>query len=221
MRNILAFAFIVIAIIICARLIMAIQIGPIVPPAPVIDYEAFFEAHGARHYSQTRQWHPSRIMYESERDAWIERYYEMGGKNAQELELFTIVNEIREEHDLPPFVLCPRLSMAARLFSYLQVKYHTVGHYDPYYDCLVARMNFFGAFGLLYMENANSQKWYVRAGGRIEYIYLSPQELVDGWMDSPGHRSHILTTETTHAGFGIDSGSNRVVPTMKTIMPRR
>jgi uncharacterized protein YkwD len=175
----------------------------------------------APHYSQTRPLspHPQRVMSDLERRFWIEDYMELGGINAQELEMYLIVNEIRVAHGLQPFVLCPRLSMAARLFSYLQVRYHSVGHTDPYYGGLMERSDFFGAFGTLYMENANSQSWYEMADGSIEYVYLSPQELVDGWMSSEPHREHILTTETTHAGFGIDSNSNRVVPTMKTIMP--
>lgn len=176
----------------------------------------------APHYILTRPLtpHPERRMTESERDSWMFEYNLLGGMNAQELEMYMLVNEIRAEHGLPPFILCPRLSMAARLFSYLQVKYHTVGHVDFYYTDLIARSDFFGAYGTLYMENANSQRWYTMPDGTSRYIYLSPQELVDGWMESPDHRDHILTIETTHVGFGIDSGSNRVVPTMKSIMPR-
>ena len=176
----------------------------------------------APHYTQTRPVipHPERRMTDSELRWWIEDYNMLGGINAQELEMYKIVNEIRAEYGLPPFVLCPRLSMASRLFSYLQVRYHSIGHTDPYYGDLMERSDFFGAFGSLYMENANSQQWYEMPDGRIEYVYLSPQELVDGWMDSPDHRDHILNTETTHVGFGVDSGRNRVVPTMKSITPR-
>jgi uncharacterized protein YkwD len=177
----------------------------------------------APHYTQTRpsEPHPPRKMTTLERDLWIIDYNVRGGINAQEFELYKIVNEIRAEYGLPPFILCPRLSRAARLFSYLQVKYHTVGHEDAYYGDMMQRSDFFGAFGTLYMENANAQRWYIHTDGRIEYIYLSPQEIVDVWMSSEGHRAHILTTDTTHVGFGVDSGIDRVVPTMKSIMPRR
>ncbi|MCL2456589.1 MAG: CAP domain-containing protein [Defluviitaleaceae bacterium] len=175
----------------------------------------------APHYSQTRPSlpHPLRRMSEFEREQWIEDYYNLGGINAQELEIYKIVNEIRAQHDLPPFVLCPKISMAARLFSYLQVYFHSSGHTDPYYENLMERTNFFGRFGILYMENANSEQWYEMTDGTVEYVYLSPQELVDGWFDSEPHREHILSPETTHAGFGVDSGKNRVVPTMKSIVP--
>jgi uncharacterized protein YkwD len=171
-------------------------------------------------YTRSRMTHPERAMSNVERRWWIDEYNDLGGINAQELELYKIVNEIRAENNLPPFILCPRLSMASRLFSYLQVQFHSVGHTDPYYGDLMARSDFFGAFGSIYIENANSQQWYERTDGSIEYVYLSPQELVDGWMNSPDHREHILTAETTHVGFGVDSGRNRVVPTMKSIMPR-
>jgi len=176
----------------------------------------------APHYMQTRPVtrHPERAMTDAERRWWIEEYNLLGGINAQELEMYKIINEIRVDYGLPPFILCPRLSMASRLFSYIQVRYHSVGHDDPYYGDLMARSDFFGALGTIYFENANSQQWYTFADGRVEYVYLDPQGLVDGWMSSPDHRDHILTTETTHVGFGIDSGNNRVVPTMKSITPR-
>ena len=176
----------------------------------------------APHYALTRpsKPHPARRMTQEEQEEWIKDYNAKGGINAQELELYKIVNEIRAEHGLPPFILCPRLSMASRLFSYLQVKYHTTGHSDRYYDTMRNRMNFFGVTGSMYMENANVSRWTpLRDGGRA-YIYLTPQELVDGWMRSSAHRGHILTTNTTHIGFGVDSGNNRVVPTMKSVMPR-
>ncbi|MCL2225189.1 MAG: CAP domain-containing protein [Defluviitaleaceae bacterium] len=176
----------------------------------------------APHYTHTRPSipHPHRQMTDLERTLWIADYNTMGGINAQEFELYKIVNEIRAEYGLPPFILCPRLSKASRLFSYLQVREHSTGHTDPYYDDMITRALFFGAVGSLYMENANSQRWYVLPSGIIEYIHLTPYGLVEVWMSSDDHRDHILTTETTHAGFGVDSGNNRVVPTMKTMMPR-
>jgi len=176
----------------------------------------------APHYTYTRPVtpHPERAMTEFERGLWIESYNRFGGINAQEFELYKIVNEIRERHGLPPFILCPRLSRASRMFSHLQVKYYSTGHTDPYYPDLISRADFFGGFGTVYMENANSQMWYTAPDGEITYVYLSPQGLVDGWMDSDAHREHILTLQTTHVGFGVDSGDNRVVPTMKSIMPR-
>ncbi|MCL2047222.1 MAG: CAP domain-containing protein [Defluviitaleaceae bacterium] len=172
----------------------------------------------APHYSQTRPTspHPDRAMTNSEREEWIADYYYLGGLNAQELEMYKIINEIRAEHDLPPFILCPRLSMAARLFSYLQVTHHSSGHTDPYYTTFSDRIHFFGVQGRIYMENANSERWYEKPDGSIEYIYQTPRELIDGWLSSQPHREHILTTDTTHVGFGIDSGRNRVVPTMKS-----
>ncbi|MCL2357957.1 MAG: CAP domain-containing protein [Defluviitaleaceae bacterium] len=195
--------------------------GLIAEPVVFSSEELSEMIESAPHYVQTRPVtpHPERKMTDDERHWWISEYNVLGGINAQELEMYKIINEIRREHDLPPFILCPRLSMAARLFSYIQVRYHSVGHNDPYYGDLMARSNFFGAFGSIYFENANSQQWYTFPDGRIEYVYLTPQGLVDGWMSSPDHREHILTTETSRVGFGIDSGRNRVVPTMKSLAP--
>jgi uncharacterized protein YkwD len=175
----------------------------------------------APHYRDTRQPHPNRPMTQDEVESWIRQYNEMGGMNVQEFELLRIINAVRDEHGLQPFILCLNLSMAARLFSYLQVKYYTIGHEDRYYGDFGSRINLFCHLEWTRArENANSEKWtqYADGSGR-EYIYLTPQELINGWMSSTEHREHILSTTTTHVGFGLDSGNNRVVPTMISIMP--
>ncbi|MCL1845465.1 MAG: stalk domain-containing protein [Defluviitaleaceae bacterium] len=174
----------------------------------------------APHYTATRLTHPDRAMTESERDAWISDYFNRGGINAQELELYKIVNETRARYGLPPFYLCPQLSMASRLFSYLQVRYHTAGHDDRHYGSPRERIDFFGVHWQAWQENANAEVWLFRDDMHVGYDYLSPQEIVDIWMGSPEHRNHVLTTDTTHVGFGTDSGRERVVPTMKSVMPR-
>lgn len=196
------------------------------PPPPwgepriVTSQELMGMIAAAPHYTHTRLTHPSRSMTDAERDAWIADYFNRGGMNSLELELYRIVNETRARYGLPPFYLCLQLSMASRLFSYLQVRYHTAGHIDRYYGDHANRLNFFGVYAQIYQENANADRWESLDGVHLGYEYLSPQELIDIWMGSPAHRDHILTTDTTHVGFGADSGRNRVVPTMKSILPR-
>lgn len=40
-------------------------------------------------------------------------------------------------------------------------------------------------------------------GENIAMGYVTPQDIVEGWMNSPGHRTAILTKASTHIGVGI------------------
>jgi uncharacterized protein YkwD len=46
------------------------------------------------------------------------------------------------------------------------------------------------------------------AGENIAKGYRTPQAVVDGWMNSPGHRANILNGSYTHIGVGYVSGGN-------------
>ena len=54
--------------------------------------------------------------------------------------------------------------------------------------------------------------WHVRDDGSMMYPgqenaaygHRSPEEVVDGWMNSPGHRKAILTPETKEIGVGFE-----------------
>lgn len=43
--------------------------------------------------------------------------------------------------------------------------------------------------------------WY--GGENIAYGYLSPEHVMDGWMNSPGHRANILNENFTSIGVGL------------------
>ncbi len=48
---------------------------------------------------------------------------------------------------------------------------------------------------------------YYSAGENIAAGYPSPQDVVTGWMNSPGHRANILTERFRHLGVGYTKGS--------------
>ncbi|AYC30785.1 hypothetical protein D3873_05985 [Paenisporosarcina cavernae] len=49
---------------------------------------------------------------------------------------------------------------------------------------------------------------YKTAGENIAMGQRSPQEVVDAWMKSPGHRANILNSKFTHIGVGfVEKGS--------------
>ena len=44
---------------------------------------------------------------------------------------------------------------------------------------------------------------YVRAGENIAYGYRSPEEVLQGWLESPGHRKNLENPKYTHHGVGV------------------
>ncbi|HBJ00567.1 MAG TPA: hypothetical protein DDY89_06285, partial [Lysinibacillus sp.] len=49
---------------------------------------------------------------------------------------------------------------------------------------------------------------YKSAGENIAQGQRSPQEVVQAWMDSPGHRANILNGKFTHIGVGYVKSGN-------------
>jgi len=122
--------------------------------------------------------HPNRAMTESELQSWIANYDRMGGVNLFELEVLYLTNSVRAEEGLPPLHFCPYLSMAARLHTQLMADHNFFGHQDPFYGGPGDRRALFlSGFG---------------AAENTAYGYWSPQSVINGWMDSPGHRANML-----------------------------
>jgi len=48
------------------------------------------------------------------------------------------------------------------------------------------------------------------AGENIAMGYRTPESVVTGWMDSPGHRRNIMSTSYTHIGIGVSITSGGV-----------
>jgi len=51
---------------------------------------------------------------------------------------------------------------------------------------------------------------YSAAGENIAMGQRTPQEVVNAWMSSPGHRSNILSPAYTQIGVGLAKKSNGV-----------
>jgi uncharacterized protein YkwD len=107
-------------------------------------------------------------------------------------ELLTLTNAERQKYNLAPLTLSSQLGQAAQ------------GHADD-----MANNNYFSHTGL----NGSSVSDRVRATG---YSYRSvgeniaagqrtPSEVVQGWMNSPGHRANILNSGYTQIGFGYSN----------------
>ncbi len=100
-----------------------------------------------------------------------------------------LVNEIRAENGLSKLTLNTELSAVARLKSQDMKDKHYFSHTSPTYGSPFDMMKQFGIS-------------YRTAGENIAYGYSTPEAVVDGWMNSPGHRANILNSSYKEIGVG-------------------
>ena len=98
---------------------------------------------------------------------------------AYEQEVFDLVNQIREENGLEPFVYNETLAETARAHSQDMIDRNFFDHTNPDGKSPFDRMR----------DNGLS---YSMAAENIAVGYPSPEAVVEGWMNSQGHRANIL-----------------------------
>lgn len=109
------------------------------------------------------------------------------------LEVVRLVNIERAKEGLRPLRPDPVLMAAAQLrASEVRVKFdHTRPNGQP---CMTA------------MYDVGSDPYdLIRSGENIALGYSTPEAVVNGWMNSPGHRMNILTGAFTIIGVGRDN----------------
>jgi uncharacterized protein YkwD len=119
---------------------------------------------------------------------------------AYEQEVVELTNQARADNDLPPLKRVDGLDQAARYHSadlglddyFEHDSYDRVG-VDLNFVCLWwARINNF--YSSVQAEN-------IAAG------YMSPEAVVQAWLDSPGHRQNILSSYNDEIGVGYFDGN--------------
>lgn len=98
---------------------------------------------------------------------------------AYEQEVFDLVNQIREENGLEPFVYNETLAETARAHSQDMIDRNFFDHTNPDGKSPFDRMRDNGLSYSMAAEN-------IAAGQR------TPEEVVESWMNSEGHRANIL-----------------------------
>ena len=106
-----------------------------------------------------------------------------------EQQVISLVNEIRAENGLKPLTYDWELSRVARYKSQDMKDNNYFSHTSPVYGSPFQMIKNFGIS-------------YRTAGENIAKGYTSPQAVVDGWMNSSGHRANILNSSFTHIGVG-------------------
>lgn len=112
-----------------------------------------------------------------------------------EQEVIRLVNEIRAENGLKALTHDWELSRVARYKSQDMKDNKYFSHTSPVYGSPFQMIRNFGIS-------------FRSAGENIAKGYASPQAVVNGWMNSSGHRANILNANFTHIGVGYVSGGN-------------
>lgn len=112
-----------------------------------------------------------------------------------EQEVIRLVNDIRKGNGLKALTYDWELSRVARYKSQDMKDNRYFAHNSPVYGTPYQMMRSFGIS-------------FRTAGENIAKGYATPQAVVNGWMNSSGHRANILNASYTHIGVGYVSGGN-------------
>lgn len=115
--------------------------------------------------------------------------------NEFEKEVHRLTNIEREKQQLKPLMIDLSLSQIARYKSRDMVINRYFSHESPTYGSPFDMMR---GFKITYRSAAEN----------IAVGYGTPESVVRGWMNSPGHRANILTEGLTHIGIGYDQRGN-------------
>ncbi len=130
--------------------------------------------------------YPNQIITIPERDDSVYEY---------EQEVIRLVNNIRKENGLNTLQYDWQLSRVAR---YKSQDMHDKGYFSHTSPTYGSPFDMMKSFGLSYRS----------AGENIAKGYKTPQAVVDGWMNSSGHRANILSSSYTKIGVGYVADGN-------------
>src|SRR5699024_2630135 len=111
------------------------------------------------------------------------------------IELIEIKKKKREKQGLKTLEIDSELSVVSKDKSKDMLNNQYFSHDSPTYGSPFDMMEQYGIS-------------YRTAGENIAKGQSSPQEVVDGWMNSPGHRENILNGDFTHIGVGYVEEEN-------------
>ena len=114
------------------------------------------------------------------------------GEDAWADQLLERTNEVRAEHGLLPLTLDDRACAAAYEHSWDMDLREFFDHVNPDGEGPVDRLARHGVV----------EPW---VGENLARGFASPEDVVQGWMDSPAHRENLLYPGWTHVGIAVHS----------------
>lgn len=115
--------------------------------------------------------------------------------SSYERDVIRLVNEHRRVKGIPELSYDWELSRVARIKSQDMKDSGYFAHNSPTYS---SPFQMIKSFGISYRSAAEN----------IARGYATPESVVNGWMNSPGHRANILNSAFTHIGVGYVSDGN-------------
>lgn len=112
-----------------------------------------------------------------------------------EMEVVELTNKERIKQGLNPLIMDKELSRVARMKSQDMIDNEYFDHNSPRYG---------SPFEMMLREGIR----FSMAAENIAAGYSTPESVVQGWMNSPGHRANILKSELTHIGVGFAEGGS-------------
>ena len=146
---------------------------------------------------------PNRRLTTNELNNWIYEYHTIGGASDFELMAVKFVNIAREAHGLAPLTICPNLMIAARFKSQEMQNLGYFGHTSPVYGSPSSMS--YALFGIRGAEN-------LFTGGSHS---TTPNNPVQSWLRSDGHRCIMLCHTRSYVGFGSYIGGGGSVLRVK------
>ena len=113
--------------------------------------------------------------------------------NQFDREILELVNQERADAGIDPLSINSQLDEVANLHTDEMVQADLLSHQLPNEADMEARFSETGYDGMVVAEN-------LAAGGGT--LFDTPEEVVEGWMNSPEHRENILNPEFTDLGVG-------------------
>lgn len=129
---------------------------------------------------------PAEVPTEAPADEPDEEVYHL---NEYEQKVAELINDIRRSNGLGTLSINTQLSRVARVKAQEMHDKRYFDHNSPTYGTPFEMMRSFGVR-------------YRTAGENIAMGYRTPQAVVDGWMNSDGHRANILNPNFTEIGMG-------------------
>jgi len=119
----------------------------------------------------------------------------MSENNDFESQVAILVNQERANVGLPPLELINQISEVARIKGRDLRDRNYFSHQSPIYG---SPFDMLEAFGIRYSY----------AGENIAKGQRTPKAVMNGWMDSPGHKENILNSNYKEIGVGFVKDTN-------------
>lgn len=123
--------------------------------------------------------------------------------------IFDLTNSVRQEIGARTLIYDDQLALSARQHAHEMAQLSYVSHESPIAEnfTLEHRIIRAGSIAQLIGENL----------ARLNDIGNVPEQVIQGWLDSPGHRKNLLHPRFTHMGIGVAQGSDGLFYIVQTL----